>query len=137
VDESLARRRFAMTLLALFAALAFGLAAIGTYGVIAYLVRQGTREIGIRMALGATPERVAGMVVRGGMSIAAVGIAVGLAGALLATRFMESLLFGVAATDPATFGATAGLLAVMALVAAYVPARRAARVDPLISLRSE
>jgi predicted permease len=137
VDESLARRRFAMTLLALFAALAFGLAAIGTYGVIAYLVRQGTREIGIRMALGATPERVAGMVVRGGMSIAVVGIAAGLAGALLATRFMESLLFGVAATDPATFGATAGLLAVMALVAAYVPARRAARVDPLISLRSE
>jgi predicted permease len=137
VDESLARRRFAMTLLGLFAGLAFGLAAIGTYGVIAYLVRQGTREIGIRMALGATPERVAGMVVRGGMSIAALGIAAGLAGALLATRFMESLLFGIAATDLPTFGATAALLAIMALVAAYVPARRAARVDPLVSLRSE
>ena len=137
VDESLARRRFAMTLLALFAALAFGLAAIGTYGVIAYLVSQGTREIGIRMALGATPEQVARMVVQGGMTIAALGIAAGLAGALLLTRFMESLLFGVEATDPLTFGGIVGLLALMALAATYVPARRAARIDPLISLRSE
>ncbi len=137
VDESLARRRFAMTLLALFAALAFGLAAIGTYGVIAYLVSQGTREIGIRMALGATPERVAGMVVRGGMTIAAIGIAAGIAGALLCTRIMKSLLYDVEATDPLTFAAIIGLLAVMTLAATYVPARRAARIDPLISLRSE
>ncbi|HJR61304.1 MAG TPA: ABC transporter permease [Vicinamibacterales bacterium] len=137
VDESLARRRFAMTLLTLFAALAFGLAAIGTYGVIAYLVSQGTREIGIRMALGATPEGVAGMVVRGGMTLAAIGIAAGLAGALLLTRFMEGLLFGVGASDPATFAAIVGLLTVMALAATYVPARRAARIDPLLSLRAE
>jgi predicted permease len=137
VEESLARRRFAMTLLALFAALAFGLAAIGTYGVIAYLVSQGTREIGIRMALGATPERVAQMVVRAGLSMAGLGIAVGLAGALLLTRFMRSLLFGIGAADPATFGVIVALLAIMALVAAYVPARRAARIDPLVSLRAE
>jgi predicted permease len=137
VEESLSRRRFAMILLALFAALAFGLAAIGTYGVIAYLVRQGTREIGIRMALGATPDRVAAMVVRGGMSIAAIGIAVGIGIALLLTRFMQGLLFDIDPTDAATFGTCAGLLALMAFVAAYLPARRAARVDPLISLRSE
>jgi predicted permease len=137
LDESLARRRFAVTLMSLFAALAFGLAAIGTYGVIAYLVSQGTREIGIRMALGATPERVAAMVVRGGMILAALGIAAGLAGALLMTRFMESLLFGIEATDPVTFVAIVGLLLFMAFAAAYVPARRAARIDPLISLRAE
>ena len=137
VDESLARRRFAMSLLGLFAALAFGLAGIGTYGVIAYLVSQGTREIGIRMALGATSERVAGMVVRGGMRLAAIGIAAGVAAALLFTQLMESQLFGVEATDPATFGTIVGLLLLMALAATYVPARRAARIDPLISLRSE
>jgi predicted permease len=137
VDESLARRRFAMTLLTLFAAVAFGLAAIGTYGVMAYLVSQGTREIGIRMALGATPEQVAGLVVRGGMTLAAIGIGAGLAGALLLTRFMEGLLFGVAANDPATFAVIVGLLALMALAATYVPARRAARIDPLISLRAD
>jgi predicted permease len=137
LDESLARRRFAVTLMSLFAALAFGLAAIGTYGVIAYLVDQGTREIGIRMALGATPERVAGMVVRGGMILAALGIAAGLAGALVMTRFMESLLFGIEPTDPITFIVIVGLLVLMALTAAYVPARRAARIDPLISLRAD
>jgi predicted permease len=137
VEESLARRRFAMTLLTLFALLAFGLSAIGTYGVIAYLVSQGTREIGIRMALGATPERVSRMVMRAGMSMAALGIAAGLGGALVLTRFMQSLLFGVDAADPATFTAIIILLAAMALVATYVPARRAARIDPLISLRAE
>ena len=137
VGESLARRRFAMTLLTLFAVLAFGLAAIGTYGVIAYLVNQGTREIGIRMALGATPEKVASMVVRGGMMLAALGITAGLAAAFVLTRFMEGLLFGVKASDPLTFGAIVGLLALMSLAATYVPARRAARIDPLISLRSE
>ena len=137
VNESLARRRFAMSLLTLFAALAFGLAAIGTYGVIAYLVSQGTREIGIRMALGATPGRVAGMVVRAGMTMAGLGIAAGLAGALLLTRFMQSLLYGVDAADPATFAAIIALLVSMALVATYVPARRASRIDPLISLRAD
>jgi predicted permease len=137
IDESLARRRFAMTLLALFAALAFGLAAIGTYGVIAYLVSQGTREIGIRMALGATPGRVSAMVLRTGLSMAALGVAAGLAGALLLTRFMQSLLFGIGAADPRTFIVIVGLLALMVLTATWVPARRAARIDPLISLRGE
>ena len=137
VEESIARRKFAMTLLTLFAALAFGLAAIGTYGVLAYLVSQGTREIGIRMALGATPERVAGMIVRGGMVTAGIGIVVGIVAALVLTRFMQSLLYGVEATDPLTFGAIIALLVLMALAATYVPARRAARIDPLISLRGE
>jgi predicted permease len=135
VGESLAQRRFAMTLLALFAALAFGLAAIGTYGVIAYLVSQGTQEIGIRMALGASPEQVVGMVVRGGMRVAALGIAVGAAAALALTRFMESLLFDVRPGDPATFGAIIGLLACTALAASYVPAKRASRIDPASVLR--
>jgi predicted permease len=137
VGESVARRKFATTLLTLFAALAFGLAAIGTYGVLAYLVSQGTREIGIRVALGATPERVAGMVIRGGMLTAGIGILVGICAALLVTRFMQSLLFGVEPTDPLTFAAITTLLALMALAATYVPARRAARIDPLISLRGE
>jgi predicted permease len=135
VDESLARRRFAMTLLALFALLAFGLASIGTYGVMAYVVSQGTREIGIRMALGASPQTVARMVIRSGMVIAGIGIAAGVAGALLFTRFMQSQLFNVEATDPLTFAAIVGLLALTALIAAYVPARRAARIDPIEVLR--
>ena len=105
--------------------------------MLAYLVSQGTREIGIRMALGATPERVAGMIVRGGMATAGIGIAVGIVSALIVTRFMQSLLFGVEATDPLTFGAIVILLALMALAATYVPARRAARIDPLVSLRGE
>ena len=107
VDESLARRRFSMLLLTLFAALALGLAAIGTYGVLAYLVSQGTREIGIRMALGATPGRILMLIVRHGMSVALAGVALGVAGAFLLTRFMRSLLFGVSATDPLTFGGIA------------------------------
>jgi predicted permease len=135
VEESLARRRFAMTLLSLFALLAFGLAAIGTYGVMAYVVSQGTREIGIRMALGASPRTVARMVIRSGMMIAGIGIAAGVAGALLFTRFMQSQLFNVEATDPLTFAAIVGLLALTALLAAYVPARRAARIDPIDVLR--
>jgi predicted permease len=137
VGESLAQRRFAVALLSLFAVLAFGLAAVGTYGVIAYLVSQGTREIGIRMALGATPERISRMVVRGGVVMAGIGIVAGLGGAFVITRFMQSLLFGIAPTDPLTFAAITGGLLLMAVLAAYVPARRAARIDPVVSLRSE
>jgi predicted permease len=137
IDESLARRRFARTLLSLFAILALGLAAIGTYGVIAYLVSQGTREIGIRLALGATPRDVLSMVVRAGMAVASFGIAAGLVGALVATRFMQSLLFNVHPMDPVTFVTIAATLAVIALIATYAPARRAAKVDPLIALRAE
>lgn len=137
VSESLAQRRFAVALISLFAALAFGLAAIGTYGVIAYLVSQGTREIGIRLALGATPERVSAMVVRGGVAMAAIGITIGIAGALIVTRYMQSLLFDVTPTDSLTFVTITGALLVMALLAAYLPARRAARIDPIVSLRLE
>jgi len=137
VDESLARRRFSMLLLTLFAALALGLSAIGVYGVIAYLVSQGTRELGIRMALGATPAGILRLIVGHGMGIAAVGVCAGLMGALALTRFMRNLLFGVAPLDPATFVAVAVLLTAVALAASYLPARRAARIDPMVSLRSE
>jgi predicted permease len=137
VDESLARRRFSMLLLTLFAGLALGLASIGTYGVLAYLVSQGTREIGIRLALGATPRRILVLIVRHGMSVALAGVALGVMGAFLLTRFMRTLLFGVTASDPLTFAAIAGLLTLVALFASYLPARRAARIDPMVSLRSE
>jgi predicted permease len=137
VDESLARRRFAMLLLTLFAGLALGLAAVGVYGVMAYLVSQGSRELGIRMALGATPRRILMMVVRQGLVVAAVGVGIGLIGAFGLTRLMRRLLFGTEATDPLTFTAIALLLAAIALVASLVPALRAARIDPMISLRSE
>ena len=137
VDLSLARRRFAMTLLALFGVLALGLAAIGTYGVMAYLVSQGTRELGIRMALGATPGRVKRMVVAGGMTTALIGIVAGVAGAAALTRFMQTLLFEVAPIDPLTFGLTAAALAGIAFVATYAPARRAAKIDPNIALRAD
>ncbi len=137
VDESLARRRFSMLLLTLFAGLALGLASIGTYGVLAYVVSQGTREIGIRLALGATPGRILVLIVRHGMSVALAGVALGVTGAFMLTRFMRTLLFGVTASDPLTFASIAGLLTLVALLASYLPARRAARIDPMVSLRSE
>jgi predicted permease len=137
VSESLARRRFSMLLLTLFATLALGLAAIGTYSVMAYLVSQGTRELGIRIALGATPGRILMMVVGHGMFLAAAGVVAGVVCAFVVTRFMAALLFGVAATDVLTFLAVAGLLVAIALVASGIPARRAARVDPIVALRHE
>jgi predicted permease len=137
VDESLERRRFSTWTLALFASLALALAAIGVYGVMSYLVSQGSREIGIRMALGATRRGILGLVVRQGMALAITGVAIGLAGALLLTRVLNSLLFGVGVTDPLTFATISLLLAMVALVASYVPARRTARIDPMIALRCE
>jgi len=137
VRESLAERRFALLLLTVFALFALVLAAVGVYGVLAYLVAQGTRELGIRLALGATPSALARLVVWQGMSVAFAGVALGLAGAFVLTRFMRSLLFGVAATDPATFVAIAAALTIVALAASYLPARRAAAVDPIVSLRAE
>jgi predicted permease len=137
VEASLSERRFSMLMLTLFAVLALGLAAIGIYGVMAYLVSQGTRELGIRLALGAAPRDLLLLVVRQGMSVAVTGMALGLAGAFALTRFMRTLLFGVHASDPATFVAIAVTLTLVAFIACYVPARRAARIDPMVSLRAE
>ncbi len=137
VDESLARRRFAMLLLSLFAAVALGLAAIGTYGVMAYLVSQGARDLAIRMALGATPAAILWLVVRHGLGVACGGVLLGLAGAVVLTQFMTSLLFGVAPFDPLTFTTVPLMLAAVALLASVVPARRAARIDLLDSLSAE
>ncbi|HEY2433980.1 MAG TPA: ABC transporter permease [Vicinamibacterales bacterium] len=135
VDDSLAHRRFWMTLLALFAALAAALAAVGTYGVIAFLVEQGAREVGIRMALGATPRDIALLVLRHGAMLAVGGIVAGVAGALLLTRVMRTLLFGVGASDLTTYAAVVTLVLATALAATYLPARRAARLDPVSTLR--
>ena len=137
VDASLARRRFSTLLLSLFAALALALGTIGTYGLMAYQVGQGTRELGIRLALGATPGRLLGFVMREGLLLAALGVGAGVGAALLLTRVMRSLLFETSAIDPVTFLCVPGLLLAAALAACYLPARRAAAVDPAASLRSE
>ena len=137
VADSLARRKFSMTLLVIFAGVALALAAIGIYGVMAYLVSQGTREIGIRMALGASQREIVKLVVFQGMTLAGSGVAIGLALALILTRLMQGLLFGINAADPVTFGAISLLLALVAFFATYIPARRAASVDPILCLRSE
>jgi putative ABC transport system permease protein len=137
VSDSIALRRFSMFLLGLFASLALVLAAIGIYGVIAQSVSQRTHEIGIRMALGAQARDVLKLVVRQGMSLTVVGIAVGLAGAFALTRLLANLLFGVGATDPATFLWIPVLLAAVSFLACFIPARRAARLDPIKALASQ
>ena len=137
VAGSLARRRFTTVLLAMFAGFALALATIGIYGVMAYLVIQGTREIGIRMALGANQSTVLRLVVKQGMVLAITGVGIGLIAALGFSRLVSGLLFGVTTTDPLTFAAIIVLLIVVALVASYIPARRAARIDPMISLRCD
>jgi len=137
VQESLARRRFAMLLLSLFAGLAVALAMIGIYGVISYVVNQGTREIGIRLALGATPRAILRMVIGRGMALAIPGVLIGVLGSLAFTRMMRGLLFGVSPIDPLTFVAIPLLLVLVALLASYIPARRATLVDPTVSLHSE
>lgn len=137
LHDSLARRRFAMFLLGVFAATASILAAIGIYGVMAYSVNERTHEIGIRLALGAQPGNVLQLVIRQALMLTSIGIAIGLAGAIAVTRIMASLLFGVTATDAFTFGITSLLLGIIALLASYIPARRASRVDPMVALRYE
>jgi predicted permease len=137
IEHSLARPRFSMLLLSLFAGLALALAAVGLYGVMAYLVGQSTKEIGIRMALGATERAMLGLVLRQALVLTLTGAAIGLAVALALARLMESLLFGVDRADPFTFAVVALTLTGVAIVASYVPARRAARIDPMVSLRSE
>ena len=137
VNESLARQRFSMMLLGVFASVALVLATIGIYGVMAYLVNQGTRELGIRIALGASPGNILRLVVRQGMVLAFSGVAIGLVAAFLLVRLMRSMLFGVEVTDPITFTGISLLLAIIALLACYIPAQRAARIDPMISLRCD
>ena len=132
---SLATRRFQMTLLSIFAIFAAGLAAVGLYGVLAYSVEARTREIGIRTALGA--ENVSRMIVGEALKLACVGVAAGVAGALGLTRLLANLLFGVAPTDASTFAGVSLLLLAIAVVAGYLPARRAARIDPMVALREE
>jgi putative ABC transport system permease protein len=134
---SVAQQRFNMLLLGLFAALALVLAAVGLYGLMAYGVSQRTHEIGVRMALGAQKGNVLRLIVGDGAKLALIGIAIGTTGALVTTRLIASLLFQVKPTDPLTFAAVAGLLALVALAACYIPVRRALRVDPSVALRYE
>ena len=136
-DQSLAPRRYPALLLGSFAVLALIVAAVGVYGVMGYAVTQRTREIGIRMALGAHPSSVLTLVLRQAMTVAAAGVAAGWLAALMLTGVMRRLLYGITATDPVTFGSLPLLLLLVAVVAAYVPARKASRIDPLAALRHE
>jgi putative ABC transport system permease protein len=137
LSSSIARPRFNLFLITILAGVALLLAAIGIYGVISYSVTQRTHEIGVRMALGATHGDVVRLVIRHGILLAATGLGIGLLGAIAVTRAMATLLYGISATDPATFVGVALVLGGIAFVASYIPARRAARVDPMIALRYE
>ena len=137
VAAAVARQRFSMLLLAVFAGLALVLAAVGIYGVMSYSVAQQTREIGIRIALGATRRDVLTMTVKQGLKLVGIGLVIGLTAAFILTRVMATLLFGISATDPVTFLSISLVLLAVALLASYIPALRATKVDPMIALRAQ
>ena len=137
VARSIEQRRFALLLMLLFAGVALLLAAVGIYGVMSYTVAQRTQEIGIRVALGATPASVLSMVLRDGLRLVVAGLAIGVAAGLALTRLVSSMLYGVSATDGATYAAIAVVLGAVAVIAIVIPARRATRVDPMLALRAD
>jgi ABC-type antimicrobial peptide transport system permease subunit len=137
LSENIATPRFRTLLLGIFSALALCLAMAGVYGVVAYVVGRRLGEIGLRMALGASPGDVLWLVLREGLALAGIGLAVGLAGAVAATRLLTSMLFEVKPADPVILAGVAILLAAVSLSASYIPARRATRIDPLVALRQE
>jgi putative ABC transport system permease protein len=137
ISIQLAQPRFNMLLLGVFAGVALVLAAIGIYGVIAYSVAQRTREIGIRMALGAQRADMLGMILRQSVTLVIVGLVIGLVASFAATRLLKSLLYGVGTTDVGTYALVVFVLGAAALLASYIPARRAMRVDPMVALRHE
>ncbi|HST79725.1 MAG TPA: FtsX-like permease family protein, partial [Verrucomicrobiae bacterium] len=137
VESSFQDRRFQMWMFVVFAGLALGLAAVGLYGLLAYMVSARTREIGIRMALGAQITDVLRMVIKQGLVLASLGAVIGLIAAGALSRLMSNLVFGVKTIDPLTYAATAATLVLVAVGACYIPARRAAKVDPMVALRYE
>jgi putative ABC transport system permease protein len=137
VADTLAPQRFQLVLIGTFAAMAVILAALGVYGVMAYLVTRRTREIGIRMAIGARPEQVRGQILRESLALAAAAVAAGVAGAWGLTRYLAAMLYGVTPLDGVTFAAAALVLVAVAMAASLLPARKASRVDPVVALREE
>jgi putative ABC transport system permease protein len=137
VESSIQQQRFQSALIAVFAALALAMAAGGIYGLIAYAVSQRTREIGIRMALGASAETVLGTIVRQGVTLGAIGVMLGVVASLALTRFLQSFVFGVSTSDPATFGVVGTLLVGTAALASLIPALSVLRLDPAATLRNE
>ena len=137
LDRSVADKRFVMTLMSSFALLALILTIIGLYGVMSYVVSQRRQEIGLRMALGAQTRDILSMILRQGMRLTLVGSVIGLVGSYAMTRLMKSLVFGMEATDLITFVSVALLLSLVAIIACYIPARRATKVDPMVALRYE
>jgi ABC-type antimicrobial peptide transport system permease subunit len=137
IDEALLPQRVAASIAGVFGLVGLVLASVGIYGIVSYTVAQRTREIGVRMALGARRGDVLALILRRGLRLSLYGIALGLAGAFVATRLLGEMLYGLSATDPLTFAGVSLLLAAVALLASYVPARRAARVDPMVALRCE